>query len=205
MSAEYDDSPETRKRLYEQTKAELIAKQVANSTSYDTTVLTLSSAFLALSVSFIKEVVAPLSEASLLWVLFGSWLMFCLAITSTVTSFMVGQASYRQLLEAAERYYIKMDSTAYQVSVTISSRIERLNLLNGILFILGTTLTLVFAISNFNRIATMPAAKPPSPALDHRGQPTLPFQQVPAAPPARPASSPASSPSAPPAERKAGA
>ena len=61
MNADYDDSLTTRQRLYEQTKAEVISKQLANSTTYDTSILTLSSALLALSVAFIKDVVAPIS------------------------------------------------------------------------------------------------------------------------------------------------
>jgi hypothetical protein len=207
MSSEYDDSPETRRRLYEQTKAELISKQVANSTSYDTAILTLSSAFLALSVTFVKDVVAPLSEASLLWVLFASWFCYCGAIVSTVVSFMVGQAGYRELISAAERYYLKGDATAHQVSVVISKRIETLNIANGACFVFGTAFTLIFTVANFNRLAAMPTTKPsaPTPSIEHRGQPTLPFQQVPSAPAPRPASPPASTPAPPPAERRTGA
>ena len=205
MSADYDDAPETRQRLYEQTKAELVSKQVANSTSYDTAILTLSSAFLALSVTFVKDVVAPLSEATLLWVLFASWCSFTGAIISTVSSFMVGQAGYSQLIGAAERYYLKGESTAHEVSVRIAKRIEHLNLLNGGLFIVGTALTLVFTVSNFNRIAAMPTSKPSAPTSEQRGQPALPFQTVPVSPPARPASTPASAPTPPPAQKGAGA
>ena len=207
MSSEYNDSPETRRRLYEQTKAELISKQIANSTSYDTAILTLSSAFLALSVVFVKDVVAPLSEASLLWVLFASWCCFCGAIVSTVLSFMVGQAGYRELLSAAERYYIKGDVTAHQVSVIVARRIERLNVANGAFFVLGTAFTLILTIANFNRLAAMPTTKPNplTPSTEQRGQPTLPFQQVPSAPAPRPASSPASTPTPPPAAKRAGA
>ena len=207
MSSEYDDSSETRRRLYEQTKAELISKQIANSTSYDTAILTLSGAFLALSVAFVKDVVAPLSEASLLWVLFASWCCFCGAIVSTVISFLVGQAGYRELLSAAERYYIKGDATAHQVSVIIARRIERLNVANGAFFVLGTAFTLIFTVANFNRLAAMPITKPSTPTLstEQRGQPTRPFQQVPTAPAPRPASSPASTPAPPPAGKRAGA
>src|SRR5690606_5946840 len=148
---------ETRQRLFEQTKAELVAKQMANATSFDTAVLTLASAFLALSVTFIKDVVAPLQAASALYLLYLSWGLHCLAITSTVTSFMVGQSAYRELIAAAERYYIKGDADAYNVSVSTSKRIETLNNLNGLFFILGTICLLAFTIANFNRLANTPA------------------------------------------------
>lgn len=201
MCAEYENSKETRQRLFEQTKAELIAKQVANSTSYDTAVLTLSSAFLALSVAFIKDVVAPLSTASLLSFLYLSWSSYSLAIISTIASFLVGQAGYRNLIAAAERYYIKGDREAHNVSVQVANRIEKLNILNGAFFTLGTVLLLVFVISNFTRIAAMPTAPTSSPAPEQRGQPTTPFQQVPTTP-----TSPApAAPPSPPVERRSGA
>lgn len=204
MSADYDDSKETRQRLYEQTKAELLAKQTSNATNFDTAVLTLSSAFLGLSLAFIKDVIAPLSEAIWLPLLYLAWSSFCAAIISTVVSFMIGQASYRSLIAAAERYYIKGEAEAHGLSVSSADRIERLNNLNGFLFILGTVLLLAFTVFNFNRLANMPNTKVPPPPSEQRGQPTAPFQQVPSSTPAEPASSPPQAPSPPPAAPRAG-
>lgn len=172
MSSQYDNSTETRQRLFERTKEELIAKQIANSTNFDTAVLTLSSAFLALSITFIKDVVAPLSGASFLCFLYTSWILHCLALTATVASFMVGQSSYRALISAAESYYLKEDTGAYNVSVTSAKRLEILNNLNGGLFIVGTIFLLVFVITNFNRLANTPTQSADLPALTQQYEPT---------------------------------
>ena len=202
MNADYDDSLATRQRLYEQTKAELVSKQLANSTTYDTSILTLSSALLALSVAFIKDVVAPISSATLLPTLFLSWISFGIAIISTVCSFMVGQWGYKALLEGAERYYIKGELDAHNVSVIVSRRIEIANYIHGTMFVLGTTLMLVFVIANFSRLASMPEPTAPKQPLVERGHPTNAFPQIqikpnlPASAP-QPASAPPSAPPAP--------
>ena len=189
MNADYDDSLATRQRLYEQTKAEVISKQLANSTTYDTSILTLSSALLALSVAFIKDVVAPISSATLLPTLYLSWISFGLAIISTVSSFMIAQWSYKALLKGAKRYYIDEEPDAFKVSVVVSRRIEVANYINGTMFVLGTTLMLVFVITNFSRLANMPNPNAPKPPLVERGQPTNTFPQVPMKP-TQPASAP---------------
>lgn len=182
MNSEYDDSLATRQRLYEQTKSELIAKQIANSTAYDTSILTLSSAFLGLSVAFIKDVVSPLSTASYLLALYCSWGSFGIAIIATIFSFMIGQCGYKTLLDGAERYYLKQEEDAYKISVTVSTRIEIANYLHGGFFVLGTTLMLFFVITNFIRISNMPDPNTPKQSIEQRGQPTNTFQQLPAKP-----------------------
>lgn len=203
MSTEYEDSTASRQRLYEQTKAELVTKQIANSTSYDTAILTLSSAFLALSVTFIKDVVAPLSNASYLLILYFSWCAFCLAIISTVASFMVGQRGIRKLIEGAHSFFILDDKSAYEASVKVANCIDRLNILNGLFFIAGAVLILGFTIINFDRIAKMPTPQTQAPSTEQRGQPTNPFHQVPA-PASRPTPAPPAAPTSSPSERKAG-
>jgi hypothetical protein len=184
MNTEYDNSSATRQRLYEQTRLELITKQNANSTIYDTSILTLSSAFLGLSVTFIKDVVSPLSTASYLPVLYCSWISFCIAIIVTVCSFMLGQRGYKKLLDGAERYYLKQDEDAFKISDTISKQIENANYLYGASFILGAILMLFFVITNFMRISNMPPPNTPNQTIEQRGQPTNTFQQLPAKQPA---------------------
>lgn len=181
---EYDDSLATRQRLYEQTKLELITKQNANSTTYDTSILTLSSAFLGLSVAFIKDVISPLSTASYLPVLYCSWVSFCIAIIVTVCSFMIGQRGYKKLLDGAERYYLKQEEDAFKISITVSKQIENANFLYGVFFVLGIATMLFFVITNFMRISSMPDPNTQKQSIEQRGQPTNTFQQLPAKQPA---------------------
>lgn len=177
---EYDDSLATRKRLYEQTKLELIAKQNANSTTYDTSILTLSSAFLGLSVAYVKDVVSPLSTASNLSVLYCSWISFCIAIIVTICSFMIGQRGYKKLLDGAERYYLKQEKDAFKISVTVSKQIEIANYLYRAFFVLGIATMLFFVITNFMRISNMPDPNIQKKSIEQRCQPTNTFKQLPA-------------------------
>ena len=108
----------------------------------------LSSAFLALSVTFIKDVVSPIATANWLPLLYVSWFSFCGAIISTVCSFMIGQHGYKTLRDAAERYYIKGERSAFSVSVVISRRIECANILSGALFVIGVIAVLFFVFLN---------------------------------------------------------
>jgi hypothetical protein len=194
VNAEYDNSTSTRQRLYEHTKNELISKQIANSTTYDNSILTLSSAFLGLSIAFIKDVVAPISNAILLYALYSAWICFCLAIIFTIISFMIGQASLKSLLESAELYYIKGDPKAIENSSKVSRRIDIANYINGVMFVLGTTLIVFFVIANFSRVANMQNPNAAKPSINQRTQPTNTFQKIPTSPAS------ASTPTQPPPE-----
>ncbi len=202
MSAEYQGTEETRRRLYEQTKAELASQQLANATTFDNAILTLSSAFLGLSVVFIKDVVSPISSAAWLPLLYLSWVCFCAAIVVVVGSFIIGQHAYAELRKGAERYYIKGEKDAFNISVVMSRRISHANIAHGTLFMLGTIFTLAFVLANFSRLAAMPItinAAPSSPL--EKGQPTSPFQVVPQpAPGAGSAPQPAPAPATPPSK-----
>lgn len=179
MSAEYQDTPETRQRLYEQTKTELASQQLANATAFDNAILTLSSAFLGLSVAFIKDVVSPISSAVWLPLLYLSWVSFCAAIVAVVGSFIIGQHAYTALRRGAERYYIRGEKDAFNISVTMSRRISVANIAHGTFFMLGTIFTLAFVLANFSRLAAMPIANNAASSPLEKGQPTNPFQAVP--------------------------
>lgn len=206
MNAEYDNSPGTRQRLYEHTKAELTSKQIANSTTYDNSILTLSSAFLGLSIAFIKDVVAPISNAIFLCTLYLAWSCFCLSIISTIVSFMIGQAGLKSLLVSAERYYIQGEQDAYENGIKISKRIDIANYFNGGLFVLGTILIIVFVIANFSRVANVQTPNSAKTSNEQRTQPTNTFQKTPISPPnAATSTKPAAAPTEPKPQSKPGA
>lgn len=70
------DNMEEFEKLYNKTRDELLAKQMSNSETYDRSMLSLSSAFLALSVTFIKDIV-PVKESLCTWLLYLSWGSIC--------------------------------------------------------------------------------------------------------------------------------
>ncbi|MDI6807798.1 MAG: hypothetical protein QME66_02300 [Candidatus Eisenbacteria bacterium] len=141
------DDRKEREKLYEQTLDELISKQISNSETHDHSILSLSSAFLGLSVAFISDVV-PIDVACHKYLLFLSWLAFSLAIIVTIASFIYGQRAIKKLIDAARRFYIEENEDSYRVSMILSTRMDRLNLSSGGAFVLGILLTIAFVSAN---------------------------------------------------------
>jgi len=77
---------EERKKLYEETRKDLLARQLSNAEHFDKAILSLSTAGLGFSLAFIKDIV-PIAKASCLGLLHYSWYMFVMAIVVTLVSF----------------------------------------------------------------------------------------------------------------------
>lgn len=103
MTDEERTREEERRKLYHQSREELLRRQLSNSQILDKSILSLSSAGLGLSVAFIKNVVS-LTQATSLWLLHLSWLMFTLAIICTLISFLTSQKSIKKELNRIYQY-----------------------------------------------------------------------------------------------------
>jgi hypothetical protein len=141
------DDFEERKRLYERTKDELVAGQRSNAEQFDRSVLTLSSGFLALSASFMKDVV-PLATMTTAWLLYTSWMAFASAVALTLLGILYGQRVFKRLIEGAEQYYLQGNPEAWRLSETLPRGIDRLNIAVGVVFAAGVFLTVAFVIIN---------------------------------------------------------
>lgn len=100
-----DDSA-LRLKLYGETRADLLKRQLSNSENADRAVLTVSTAALGFSLAFLKDVV-PLQNAVHIWLLYGSWLLFGLAILLTLVSFFTSQKAIDEQLQIAYQYYME--------------------------------------------------------------------------------------------------
>ena len=96
---------EERRNLYNQSRNELLRRQLSNSQILDKSILSLSTAGLGFSVAFIKNVVS-LTPATPLRLLHLSWLMFILAIICTLVSFLTSQESIKKELKRIYKYYL---------------------------------------------------------------------------------------------------
>ena len=67
------DLTAVNQKLLAETRADLLKRQLSNSENYDKAVISLSTAFLGLSLAFLKDLV-PIQRAEWLWLLYGSWL-----------------------------------------------------------------------------------------------------------------------------------
>lgn len=138
---------EERRRLFERAKDELVSGQKVNAEQFDRSVLTLSTAFLALSMSFIREVV-PSSEMILPYLLYASWFGFAASILLTLFGLLYGQRLFKTMIDAAERYYIQNDQDAFKVSEVLPRRLDRLNWAVGITFAGSVLCNVLFVIKN---------------------------------------------------------
>lgn len=136
-----------RQELYIDYLQEINKRELSGSENYDKAVLTLSSAGLGLSVALLKDVV-QLDKALYLGVLYCSWLMFVLAITSTTISFIVSAKalSYQKIL--AERFYLKEEDEAFSAPNCYDTWTHRLNWVSGGAFVAALFLTPTFVILN---------------------------------------------------------
>jgi hypothetical protein len=110
-STQQEDDGQLRQQLYSTARTELLERQFSNSEAYDKAILTLSSGFLALSLTFIKDLVSP-GTIRVTGLLYASWIVLTAAIISTVLSFRVSNIAIEGQLAQAERYYHGRDENA---------------------------------------------------------------------------------------------
>jgi hypothetical protein len=185
-----------KRKVLAETRADLLTRQLSNSENYDKAVLSLATAFLGLSLAFLKDIVS-IERSDWVPLLYGSWISLGLAVLCTVVSFQVSQCAIDVQLRRAEDYYLRNDQSALSKS-SLAKATEWINAASGTLFVLGVLLTIAFVIVNLERRlevgsdsiqqgprgATLPN-KPQNAPLE-KGAPIPNFQQVPQnAPPAQ--------------------
>jgi hypothetical protein len=158
MSPKHSSQPlqkdnELRQQLHESARAELLERQFSNSEAYDKAILTLSSGFLALSLTFIKDLV-PSNAIKGVGLLYASWIVLALAIIATVLSFRISDAAINGQLQQIDRYYHERDERALAKS-KLAHYVDWFNNTSGALFVLGVFLTVVFVIFNFSEAKSM--------------------------------------------------
>ena len=142
-----DDNLEKLHELYVKEEEDLSKRELSNVENLDKAVLSLSSAGLGLSLVFIRNVV-ELAEASHLWLLHLSWLMFVLAITSTLLSYLFGQHALKKQREFIEKYYLENDEDAGK-QISFASRMTYiLSYVSVFTYIAAVSFTALFIMYN---------------------------------------------------------
>lgn len=136
-----------RKKIYSETRKDLLNRQLSNSENFDKAIISLSTAGLGLSLAFIKDIV-KIPEAHCLVLLYFSWSLFGAAIISTILSFVSSQSGINKQLYFAEEYYLEkkeefINKRNWQAQIT-----NYLNIFSGIVFVGAIILTVIFVISN---------------------------------------------------------
>ena len=120
----------------------------SSSDDYDKNVLQLSSALLALSMSFMKDLVHP-AELHHYYSLYVSWSSFGVAIIAVIFSFQFSIAAHKCHLTNIDEYYLKGKHEALAKGSRWDKYLTFTNFAAGAFFFLGVICTIVFVISNF--------------------------------------------------------
>ena len=142
-----EEEKKRRKRQYDNFQKEIYERQRLNQDRYDQSVFALSSAFLAVSIAFVNDVVS-LDSAQYLWLLMWSWGLFAATVVSCLAAILFGQHLLSLQLDAAGDYYLKEEEEAKDRTDNNPNVIEWLNRGIGVLFALSIGMTVAFLILN---------------------------------------------------------
>ncbi len=133
--------------IFDSFRDELYKRQLSNSEAYDRAILSLSSAGLAISLTFIKFIV-PLEKAEHIFVLKTSWILFLLSVIFTLISFLIGNKGISTQLNYAEQYYIKGVAKAFNKFNLYAYLNSSFNYVSGVLFLVALSCVVSFVILN---------------------------------------------------------
>jgi len=124
---------------------EITKRQLSNSEAFDKAILTLSSAGLALSLTFFKFVI-PVNQATSINIIEQAWFLFLAAIISTIISYITSQRALTLELNHAEKYYLE-DKEEYENKHNPASDVT--NVLNAVsaLFFIGAIISVVYFVT----------------------------------------------------------
>jgi hypothetical protein len=129
---------------------ELKEWEVRNAEPYDKAILTLSSGALALSLTFIKDLVPPeLALANL--ILYLAWVLFVLSLGTNITGFIYTLKLFprqRKFAEAVYKHCIKTEDQYNVFFEKINAHVDRFNMWQGIFFLAGMVAFTVYVIIN---------------------------------------------------------
>ncbi len=94
--------------LYRATRDDLLKRQLSNSENFDRSVLTLSSAAIGLSLTFVHHL-GDTNSVHQKWLFISTCALCAVAILLTLISFHVSQFAIETQLKHAEEYYLKND------------------------------------------------------------------------------------------------
>jgi hypothetical protein len=135
--------------------------EARNAGAYDKALLTLSSAALALSLTFGKDIV-PFFRATQVWLLFSAWILFVLTIVVNISGFIYALTVARKHKALAGRVYRDQLESADDLNSTLQR--DYLcqhvgNVLQGVLFLTGVLFFFMYVMINVQREIAM-AQKP---------------------------------------------
>ena len=189
---------------YTAAKGHAASGLLSGAQQHDKAVLTLAAGALGLSISFVRNI-APNPSDGTLWMLAVSWLLFLLAITSTLASFQTSIHAFRRhdkILDLIHGGKDKAEGPAKNSWITATLV---LNLVSPACFIFGAMFLATFSYTNLGKQEILMSSQNEGAPKNTRGAvpPQAPVAQgepgnAGAVPPAPPVDQAPNSPSTPP-------
>lgn len=132
--------PEVRKQIYEKFRDDLLKRQLSNNENLDRSLLTLSSAAIGLSITFINGK----TFSDYMCILILAWIGFALSIAATILSYFMSQKAIAEQLRISEDYYLNFKDTAIKERNRYSDLHELTTKASAGLFVFGIIMLVVF-------------------------------------------------------------
>ncbi len=142
------------KRVHADFVAEIRKRELSGIENFDKSILAYSTGGLALSLGFLKDFV-PIKIAFVPWALYGSWLLFAVATSSTVISFLISGKALRYQEQLSYKYYWEGDESSLTTKNPYNIATYSLNYLSAGCFLVGITLTVFFISLNLEQGGNM--------------------------------------------------
>ncbi len=133
--------------MFNSFRDELNKRQLSNTENYDKAILTLSSAGLAISLTFLKTII-PISSAQYLVLMKISWWSFLASIILSLIAYMVSNTAITKEMERAEKYYLGQDNSVFSKANPFSVINNWINKIIGLLFSLAVIMLVIFFTLN---------------------------------------------------------
>ena len=135
----------TRAELYQKTREDLLKRQLSNNENFDRSILTLSSAALALSVTFMK---GGGSTHNFFALLVLAWVGFVFSIIVTIMSYLTSQQGITRQLNLAESYYLENNEDSLTARNLWAEWTDRFAYISATVFVFGIVMLLAYFSNN---------------------------------------------------------
>lgn len=140
--------------IFNSFRDELHKRQLSNTENYDKAILTLSASGLAISLTFIKDIVS-LDKADFLWLIQLGWVFFLVSMVISIFAYFVSNKAIDREMHKAEKYYVNGDESAFSEKNNFSAVNNILNYITGLSFVVAIIAIVMFVILNLRENTDM--------------------------------------------------
>jgi hypothetical protein len=147
-----DEQKDEWKEIYQRLSVSFEATARSEAEKYDKGILSLSSIFLGLTLTFVDRIV-PFHAAWYRWLLYISWPSFFVSIISILTGLLINQKAIEQMSDDASKFLLKHNLNYRNfANNSLKKLANKLNWISFGFFVLGIGVLIIFAILNVDRI-----------------------------------------------------